>query len=133
MANPLGIILGLATAAYLIYKNWDTLKAWFSSFFDWIGEKFHALVGWAVDLARSVGNFFGGDSSPRAAANAGSALNSGGRPSLVAPAGQVKASGKIEVSFKDAPQGMRVEQARAGGDVPIDTSVGYRSYATGMP
>jgi hypothetical protein len=132
MANPLGIILALATAAYLIYQNWDTLKAWFSSFFDWIGEKFQKVVGWAVDLAHSVGSFFGGDSSARAATNAGSALN-GERQSLVGPASQVKASGQIEVSFKDAPQGMRVEQAKVGGDVPINTNVGYRSYATGMP
>ena len=40
MANPLGIILGLATAAVLIWQNWDKVKEWFSSFFDWIGEKF---------------------------------------------------------------------------------------------
>ena len=132
MANPLGIILGLATAAYLIYQNWDTLKKWFSSFFDWVGEKFQSLVGWAVDLAKSVGGFFGGDSSPRAAANSNAALNNGSRPSLV-NAGQVKASGQIEVSFKDAPPGTRVEQAKGGGDVPINTNVGYRSYAMGMP
>jgi hypothetical protein len=90
------------------------------------------VVGWAVDLAHSGGSFFGGDSSARAATNAGSALN-GERQSLVGPASQVKASGQIEVSFKDAPQGMRVEQAKVGGDVPINTNVGYRSYATGMP
>jgi hypothetical protein len=132
MANPLGIILALATAAYLIYQNWDTLKKWFSSFFDWVGEKFQSLVGWAVDLAKSVGGFFGGDSSPRAAANSNAALNSGSRPSLVG-ANQVKASGQIEVSFKDAPPGMRVEQTKAGGDVPVNTNVGYRSYAMGMP
>lgn len=132
MANPLGIILALATAAYLIYQNWDTLKKWFSSFFDWVGEKFQSLVGRAVDLAKSVGGFFGGDSSPRAAANSNAALNNGSRPSLVG-ASQVKASGLIEVSFKDAPPGMRVEQTKAGGDVPVNTNVGYRSYAMGMP
>jgi len=63
MANPLGIILALATAAYLIYQNWDTLKGWFSNFFDWIGQKFQAVIGWAVDLAKSVGGFFGGNAS----------------------------------------------------------------------
>lgn len=146
MANPLGIILGLATAAYLIYQNWDTLKAWFSGFFDWIGEKFQKVVGWAVDLAKSVGQVFGfgspGAESAAAAAASSPAAGSGSmsprvagadRPSLLAPAAQVKASGQIEVSFKDAPQGMRVEQAKSGGDVPINTNVGYRSYATGMP
>jgi hypothetical protein len=68
MANPLGIILALATAAYLIYQNWDTLKGWFSSFFDWIGQKFQAIIGWAVDLAKSVGGFFGGNAQVAVAA-----------------------------------------------------------------
>ncbi|HLO61779.1 MAG TPA: hypothetical protein VK165_02320, partial [Azonexus sp.] len=47
-------------------------------------------------------------------------------------ANQVKASGEIKVSFQGAPAGMRVEQTR-GGDVPINTDVGYRSFALGMP
>lgn len=55
------------------------------------------------------------------------------KPSLVTAGNQVKASGQIQVSFKDAPPGMRVEQSAAGGNVPIDLDVGYRSYATGMP
>lgn len=55
------------------------------------------------------------------------------RPSLVGAQSQVKASGKIEVSFKDAPHGMRVEQTGTNSDVPINTNVGYRSYALGMP
>ncbi len=40
MANPLGIILGLASAALLIYENWDTVKHWFAGFWNWI--KTHA-------------------------------------------------------------------------------------------
>lgn len=55
------------------------------------------------------------------------------RPSLLAPPTRVNASGAIEISFKDMLPGMRVEQTKTGGDVPINTSVGYRSYATGMP
>lgn len=192
MANPLGIVLALATAAYLIYKNWDALKTWFSGFFDWVGDKFKGLVGWAVDMAKAVGRFFGmgaaaGDStavqaaaktanSPAAAsaislagvaatgespavqaavknanspATASAISLAGGpaagtmaqpgrvvgaeRPSLITPATQVKASGQIEVSFKDAPAGMRVEQSKTSGDIPINTNVGYRSYAMGMP
>lgn len=54
-----------------------------------------------------------------------------GQPALVNRSGQVRAAGQIEVSFKDAPPGMRVEQTTKGGDIPIDTSVGYRSYALG--
>lgn len=63
MANPLGLVLALATAAFLIYQNWDTLKAWFTGFFDWIGGKFKAIVGWAVDLAKATAGFFGVGSS----------------------------------------------------------------------
>ncbi|MDO9235949.1 MAG: hypothetical protein Q7U28_07955 [Aquabacterium sp.] len=55
------------------------------------------------------------------------------KPSLVGAANQVKASGQIQVSFKDAPAGMRVEQTGIGGDIPLFTDVGYRSYATNMP
>lgn len=35
MANPIiAIITGIAVAAYLIYENWDTLKAWWLSLWD---------------------------------------------------------------------------------------------------
>ena len=40
MANPLGIILGIASAALLIYENWDTVKRWFGGFWSWM--KAHA-------------------------------------------------------------------------------------------
>jgi len=177
MANPLGIILGLATAAYLIYQHWDSLKKWFADLFDWMGKKFGTLIKWAGDLARKVGEFFSVGSpteSPATIAEparppvAGSSLTSprvagvrflpdavaatatarfpaaglaplpartigADRPSLVAPVAQVKASGEIQVNFKDAPPGMRVEQSKSSGDVPVNTTVGYRAYAMGMP
>lgn len=139
MANPLGIILGLATAAVLIWQNWDALKGWFSSFFDWIGDRFQSLLGWAVDLAKTAASVFGGGGGMDYQQVAGTALPRAGsapgvmdRPSL-AGAQQVRASGQIEVSFKDAPPGMRVEQAKSSGDVPVRTDVGYRSYAMGAP
>lgn len=40
MANPLGIILAIASAAWLIVENWDTVKGWFTGFWNWI--KAHA-------------------------------------------------------------------------------------------
>lgn len=46
----------------------------------------------------------------------------------LASAQQVRASGAVTVVFKDAPPGTRVEQTQAG-DVPVNTDVGYRSYA----
>ena len=36
----LGIILAIASAAWLIYENWDTVKSWFAGFWSWL--KAHA-------------------------------------------------------------------------------------------
>lgn len=55
------------------------------------------------------------------------------KPSLVRSANQVKASGAINVNFQNAPPGMRLEQELASSDFPINTNVGYRSFATGAP
>jgi hypothetical protein len=55
------------------------------------------------------------------------------KASLVRSANRVQASGAINVNFQNAPPGMRFEQEIAGSDIPINTSVGYRSFATGMP
>lgn len=45
LANPvLLIIAGIATAAYLIYQNWDGIKAWFSDL--WGGVKNAASMAW---------------------------------------------------------------------------------------
>ncbi len=132
LANPLGIILGLAAAAYLIYDNWGTLKEWFSSFFDWIGEKFTSLVGWAVDLAQAAGELLGLSSSGSAGAPGAAGKNGAAGGGSLVGSNRVQASGQIQVSFKDAPAGLRVEQS-SGGDIPISTDVGYNSYSTGMP
>lgn len=136
MANPLGIILGLATAAVLIWQNWDKVKEWFSSFFDWIGEKFQSLLGWAVDLAKAAASIFGGGGGMDYQQVAGTATGpsaTGGavtRPSLTG-AQQVRASGQIDININGAPPGTRVEQVKKTGDVPIRTDVGTRSYAMG--
>lgn len=128
MANPLGVIIGLATAAYLIYKNWDTLKGWFSGFFDWIGDKFQ----WAVDLAKQVGSFVG--LAPTGASPSGSSapIGGGARPSLVSPQSNGRVDGQVTVKFDGMPPGTRVEQT-GSGNMPINLDAGYRSYAVGMP
>lgn len=55
-ANPIGLlIMGLATAAMLIIANWETVKAWFSAFWEWLKESFD----WLADAASSVADFFG--------------------------------------------------------------------------
>lgn len=136
MANPIGIILGLATAAVLIWQNWDKVKEWFSSFFDWIGEKFQSLLGWAADLAKTAASFFGVGGGMDYQQVAGTAAGSSApgasvaRPSLTG-AQQVRASGQIDININGAPPGTRVEQVKKTGDVPIRTDVGTRSYAMG--
>lgn len=58
-ANPLLFwVTVIATAAMLIIQNWDTLKGWFSSFFDWMSEK----LKWWTDKLQVVKDFFGGGS-----------------------------------------------------------------------
>jgi hypothetical protein len=133
MANPLGILLGLATVAYLIYDNWSMLKDFFSKFFDYLGDKFTSLVGWALDLAQAAGELLGLSSSGSAGAPGAAGRNGASGSSSLVGSNRVQASGQIQVSFKDAPAGLRVEQVSRGGDIPINTDVGHSSYATGMP
>lgn len=127
MANPLGVIIGIATAAYLIYKNWDTLKAWFSSFFDWIGEKFQVFLGWAKSLADLVGGMFSGGSLSTTLPNGG-AGNSSNRPSL-AGANQQQVGGKFTFDFRNAPPGMQLAGMETQGKTDVDMNVGTRGYA----
>jgi hypothetical protein len=54
------------------------------------------------------------------------------RPSLV-QGGAQKVGGEIKVSFDNAPPGMRVDQGPQTGPVALNTDVGYRSFAMGMP
>lgn len=136
MTTPLGIVLALAGAALLVWQNWDKLKAWFSSFFDWIGDKFQSLLGWAVDLAKAAASIFGTGGGMDYRQVAGTAIGpsaQGGamaRPALTG-AQQVRASGQIDINIVGAPPGTRVEQVRKTGDVPIRVDVGTRSYALG--
>lgn len=127
MANPLGIILGLATAAYLIITNWDKVKAWFGSFFDWIGEKWKSLTGWIGEIVDLAGSFFGiggGGGAVQAPGQSG-----GGGPSLATAGGQ-RFAGSMTVDFRNAPPGMRVADANSTPGFNLDSAVGYRGFAT---
>lgn len=72
-ANPIGlVILGIAAliaAGYLLVKNWDTVKGWFSTlwnsplealqgFVDAIKEKFSGIFNWLGDKANWFKNLF---------------------------------------------------------------------------
>jgi len=104
----LGLLAAAGVAGYAA-GSWinDKINAGMESA---TGEKGQTLGGWIYDKTHA---------------------ETADRPSLVA-ARQARVGGEIKVSFTGAPPGMRVDQARAG-DVPVNTDVGYRSYATGMP
>lgn len=59
-ANPIGAVIvaivALIAAGALLVAKWDSVKAWFSGFFDWILSKFE-VVGNAVS---GIVGFFGG-------------------------------------------------------------------------
>lgn len=64
-ANPIGLVVAaigaLIAAGALLIANWDTVKAWFASFFDWILSKFQTLAEWGGKVAGMLG--MGGGSS----------------------------------------------------------------------
>lgn len=132
MANPLGLILAaIGAAAYLIYKNWDSLKAWFSSFFDWIGAKFQAVLGFARELAGLAADMLGG-SNPAGQATSVRAPPGAALSALQARSGG-RVDGQININIEGAPAGTRVQQSGPRGIVPISVGVGYRSFSTGAP
>lgn len=45
-ANPLAWVAGLAAGAVLVYKNWDSIAAFFGKMFDKIGEAWDSLRSW---------------------------------------------------------------------------------------
>lgn len=53
------------------------------------------------------------------------------RPSIVAPANKSRVDGEVKISFANTPPGMRVEQNRAYGSIPLNLDVGYSSAALG--
>ena len=63
LANPailgfVAVVAGIALAAFLIYKNWDTIKQFFSDLFSAIGRAgaaaYEAIVGLAVGAVEAV-------------------------------------------------------------------------------
>ncbi len=127
MANPIVLVIGgIALAAYMIIKHWDTVKVWFASFFDWIGGKWKQFTGWVGGIADAVRGFFPGGGSG-AGASVGAPAP---RSSSLVGAGRAQVGGTVTVDFKNAPAGMRVVDSK--GSTPgfdLDTAVGYRGFA----
>lgn len=59
-ANPIMLVVAavvaLIAAGVLLIQNWDTVKEWFSSFFDWMVAGFSKIAEWGGKVA----SFFGG-------------------------------------------------------------------------
>ncbi len=62
-ANPIMLVVAavaaLIAAGVLLIQNWDTVKAWFASFFDWLLAGFNKVAEWGGKVA-SVFGFGGG-------------------------------------------------------------------------
>lgn len=62
-ANPIMLVVAavaaLIAAGVLLIQNWDTVKQWFSSFFDWLLAGFSKVAEWGGKVA-SVFGFGGG-------------------------------------------------------------------------
>lgn len=55
LLNPVGLLAtGIAVAAYLIYKNWDRIRAAFSAGWNWLKGLGSRLLQWGRNLAASI-------------------------------------------------------------------------------
>lgn len=61
LMNPIGLaVTAIATAAFLIYKYWDPIKAWFSNLWDGITKRFNAFIAPIKKALAEVKAFFDG-------------------------------------------------------------------------
>jgi hypothetical protein len=97
-----------------------------------------SAIGWAIDKSIQLGT---GDKDASLGTwiydkfndDPMAQMNAATKPNLVQSANRVQASGAINVNFQNAPPGTRVAEDFGRTDVPINTNVGFSSFATGMP
>ncbi|MEN2672543.1 hypothetical protein [Herbaspirillum huttiense] len=66
LLNPIGLaITGIAAAAYLLWKNWDTVGPWLQGIWDGIKNGVSALVEWFASKWKWFAGLFGGGDSPK--------------------------------------------------------------------
>lgn len=128
----IGIVAALAAAAFLVYKNWEPIKAFFVGIWN---EPMKALETFVNFVNEKLGWLF--KNSPWGMVLNGivkvGAMVGGAQPAGVAPvaAGAVGGQGqtvtnnaKVEVDFKNVPRGTSVRPAE-NNRAPLDLSMGY--------
>lgn len=132
LLNPIGLaVTAIAAAAYLVYTNWDKIKGWFVSFFDWMGGKVAQIGEWfkglVPDWAREM--FSGGNVSITQRQTSTPLVQSG---ALAMAGGRQQLNGEMVVRFENAPAGMRAAPGKTNQPgVSINPDVGYRSLSLG--
>jgi TP901 family phage tail tape measure protein len=103
LTNPIGLTLtAIATAATLIYSNWDKIGPWFSGIIDGILSKFAALRDFIKRFAPSL---FSSGSGP--------ATSSGSTPSALANSPLIRPAGSsYQIAIHAAPGADNQELAR---------------------
>lgn len=129
LLSPFGIVMALATAAYLIYDNWETIKKWFTDFFSWLPKKITQIAEYLKAFAPDwlVKMFSGGNVNVNATqSQTQTPLARSG--ALGMAAGKQQLTGDMTVRFENAPAGMRVDQGKTNQPfVGMNADVGYRS------
>lgn len=58
MTNPIGLLIGaIAVGAYVIYSNWQPIKAFFSDIWDWVVAKFDGAWNWIKSAWSGAGDW----------------------------------------------------------------------------
>lgn len=127
LLNPIGLaVTAIAAAAYLVYANWDKIKGWFVSFFDWMGGKIAQIGEWFSGLVPDWARELFGGGNVSVTQQSSSPLQRSG--ALAVAGGRSQLNGEMTVRFENAPSGMRVAPGKTNQPgVSMNPDVGYRS------
>lgn len=150
LTTPVGWLIGaialIAGAAYLIYKNWEPIKEFFSNLWAGVTETFDKAMKYILDkiafvrdaIASAVswaGSLFSSDNQAAMTAGDGNPdAYKMGAPAGVAPVAAASRevqqpktntnNAKVEVDFKNVPRGVEVTPG-SKNTAPLDLSMGY--------
>lgn len=82
-ANPIMLVVAavaaLIAAGVLLVQNWETVKEWFASFFDWFAKGFEKMAEWGGKVAGVFGFGNGGAPASAPSPQAQAAMTGGGQ------------------------------------------------------